>query len=168
MDGYEIALAGPDELSDVEHLWRSLHTHHHGVTQVTLVDDDDVSWQRRRDWYRGMLTHGEAFLLIARDGGTALGYAFVEIRPGPDDTWPIGDRLAELMSLSVAPEARGRGLGTALMDAVDAELDRRGVRDLEVSVLAGNERARRFYERRGMKLGELLLFRFGVDEAKGG
>lgn len=168
MDGYEIALAGLDELNDVEHLWRSLHTHHHGIAQVTLVADDDVSWQRRRDWYRSMMADGEAFLLIARSEGRPVGYAFVEIRPGPDDTWPVGDRLAELTSLSVAPEARGRGLGTALMDAVDAELERRGVHDLEVAVMAGNERALRFYERRGLKLGELLLFRFGADGAKGG
>ena len=47
------------------------------------------------------------------------------------------------------------------MDAVDAELDRRGVRDLEVAVMAGNDRARRFYERRGLRVGELLLYRFG-------
>jgi ribosomal protein S18 acetylase RimI-like enzyme len=107
-------------------------------------------------------------MLVARDGGRPVGYAFVEIRPGPDDTWPIGDRMAELMSLSVAPDERGRGLGSALMDAVDAELERRGVADLEVTVLAGNERARRFYERRGLRLGELLLFRFGGERAEGG
>ena len=47
------------------------------------------------------------------------------------------------------------------MDAVDAELERRGVRDLEVAVMAGNDRARRFYERRGLRAGEVLLFRFG-------
>ena len=80
---------------------------------------------------------------------------------GDDDTWPVGAALAELVSLAVAPEARGQGLGTALMDAVDAELERRGVRDLEVAVMAGNDRALRFYERRGLRAGEVLLFRFG-------
>jgi ribosomal protein S18 acetylase RimI-like enzyme len=168
MDGYEIGLAGLDELDDVEPLWRSLHAHHHSLAQMPLVADHDVSWQRRRDWYRGMLAGGDAFMLVARDGGRPVGYAFVEIRPGPDDTWPIGDRMAELMSLSVAPDERGRGLGSALMDAVDAELERRGVTDLEVAVLAGNERALRFYGRRGLRLGELLLFRFGRERAEGG
>ena len=65
------------------------------------------------------------------------------------------------MTLSVAPGSRGGGIGTALMDAVDAELERRGVHSLEIAVMAGNDRARAFYERRGLQVGELLLFRFG-------
>ena len=73
-----------------------------------------------------------------------------------------GAHLAELVSLAVAPDQRGRGVGTALMDAVDAELDRRGIPDLEVAVMAGNGRAIAFYERRGLVVGELLMFRFGT------
>jgi len=65
------------------------------------------------------------------------------------------------VTLSVAPNSRGGGIGTALMDAVDAELERRGVHSLEIAVMAGNDRARAFYERRGLRVGELLLFRFG-------
>ena len=90
-----------------------------------------------------------------------VGYAYVHIRPGDDDTWPVGAHMAELVSLAVAPDQRSRGIGTALMDAVDAELERRGIHDLEVAVMAGNDRAVAFYQRRGLVVGELLLFRFG-------
>ena len=55
-------------------------------------------------------------------------------------------------TLSVDPGWRGRGVGTELMDAVDEELDRIGVRDLFVGAVATNERALRFYERRGLPL----------------
>jgi ribosomal protein S18 acetylase RimI-like enzyme len=48
-----------------------------------------------------------------------------------------------------------------LLDEVDLELERRGVRDLRISVLAGNDRAQRLYERRGLRVAELVLFRFG-------
>jgi ribosomal protein S18 acetylase RimI-like enzyme len=156
-----IAFAGPDELHEVEPLWRSLHAHHRRVSRVPLLADDDLSWQRRGAWYRSKLEAGEAFLLLARDGPRAVGYALVYVRPGDDDTWPVGAQLAELVSLAVAPERRGRGVGSALMDAVDAELERRGIADLEVGVMAGNDRALAFYERRGLRLGEVLLFRFG-------
>ena len=44
--------------------------------------------------------------------------------------------------------------------AVD-DVERRGVHDLRISVLAGNERAQRLYERRGLHVAELALFRFG-------
>jgi len=43
-------------------------------------------------------------------------------------------------------------VGTHLMDAVDEELDRIGVRDLFVGAVATNERALSFYERRGLQL----------------
>jgi ribosomal protein S18 acetylase RimI-like enzyme len=156
-----IDFAGTGELHELEPLWRSLHGHHRRVAEVPVVADDDVSWQRRSAWYRSMLEAGEAFLLVARDGPEAVGYALVQVRPGEDDTWPFGAQMAELVSLSVAPQRRGGGIGTALMDAVDAELERRGIADLEVAVMAGNSRALAFYERRGLRLGELLLFRFG-------
>ena len=161
MEGSAIAFAGTGELPELEPLWRSLHTHHRRIAQVPLVADDDLSWQRRSAWYRSMLEAGQAFLLVARDGAGAVGYAFVHVRPGDDDTWPVGAQMAELVSLAVAPERRGGGIGTALMDAVDAELERRGIADLEVGVLAGNARALAFYERRGLRVGELMLFRFG-------
>ncbi|HEY8860301.1 MAG TPA: GNAT family N-acetyltransferase [Gaiellales bacterium] len=161
MSDAQITSIGADRLSELEPLWGSLHQHHRSVADLPVLADDDLSWQRRRDWYETRLTAGDAFALLARRGQVAVGYALVHIRPGDDDTWPVGDHLAELVSLAVAPEARGQGLGTALMDAVDAELERRGVRDLEVAVMAGNDRALRFYERRGLRAGEVLLFRFG-------
>lgn len=161
MSDATITAIGADRLSELEPLWRSLHRHHRDVADLPVLADDDLSWQRRRDGYRALLEGGDAFVLLARAGNGPAGYAVVKIRPGDDDTWPVGAHLAELISLAVAPDARGRGLGTALMDAVDAELEARGVRDLEVAVMAGNDRARRFYERRGMRVGELLLFRFG-------
>lgn len=69
--------------------------------------------------------------------------------PG-DDTWEMDDPQAGLETLAVLPEARGRGIGTALMDAIDEELDRLGVRDLVVTVVGANEEALRFYRARGM------------------
>jgi ribosomal protein S18 acetylase RimI-like enzyme len=161
MPAPHIAFAGSDELPEIEQLWRSLHAHHRSVAQVPLLADDDLSWERRSAWYRAQLEAGDAFLLVARAGAAAVGYAFVHVRPGDDDTWPVGAQMAELVSLAVAPDRRGGGVGTALLDAVDAELERRGIADLEVGVMAGNDRAIAFYERRGLRLGEVLLFRFG-------
>jgi ribosomal protein S18 acetylase RimI-like enzyme len=113
--------------------------------------------------YLDRLRPESGFLALAIEGDAVVGYAFVCIEHGPDDTFPVGDRYAELYSLSVAPDRRGRGIGTQLLDFVDRELARRSVRDLKVAVMAGNTDARRFYERRGLGLGELVLYRFGSD-----
>jgi ribosomal protein S18 acetylase RimI-like enzyme len=161
MSALEIALLDPARLDDLEPLWRALHAHHREVSALPVLADDDLSWKRRRAWYERLLAGGEGFGVVARRGDAPIGYALVEVRDGADDTWPYGRRMAEVVTLSVVPDSRGGGIGTALMDAVDAELERRGVHSLEIAVMAGNDRARAFYERRGLRVGELLLFRFG-------
>jgi ribosomal protein S18 acetylase RimI-like enzyme len=72
----------------------------------------------------------------------------------------VGDRYAELYSLSVAPDERAQGVGTALFEAVERELASHGIADLTVAVMAGNTSAMRFYQRRGLRPGEILLYRF--------
>ena len=158
---FGIEVAGIDRIPEVEPLYRDLHRHHRAVATSALVTDEDLSWSRRAEWYRQILANGAGFLVIARREGAPVGYAMVEIHSGPDDTWPIGDAYGEVQSLAVAPSERGGGLGGRLMDAVDAELARLGVHDLAVGVLAGNEDAIRFYERRGLRPGELQMWRFG-------
>jgi GNAT superfamily N-acetyltransferase len=156
-----IEIAGPESIGELESLYRGLHRHHLEVATSPIVEDEDVSWNRRATWYAGLLADDGGFIVIARRGGTPVGYALVDLHEGPDDTWPVGDAYGELQSLAVAPQERGSGLGGRLMDTVDAELVRRGVNDLAAGVMTGNEDAIRFYERRGLRPGELQMWRFG-------
>jgi ribosomal protein S18 acetylase RimI-like enzyme len=151
-----------DDLPRLRDLWIALHHRHRAVSPLPLVEDDEDSWRARSALYRRWLAEGTAFGIVAERSGEALGYAFCCLRDGPDDTFPVGERYGDLYSLSVAEPERGQGIGTRLLDAVDDELAARGVHDLRISVLAGNEDARRLYERRGFGVGELVLFRFGA------
>ena len=125
------------------------------------MEDDAMSWRLRRELYAERLRSGTGFLVIAHDEGAAVGYALVCVEEGPDDTFPVGERYAELYSLAVTPELRGRGIGTQLLDFVDEELARRSIYDLKVAVMADNPAAIRLYERRGLRAAELVLYRFG-------
>ena len=156
----QVVAAGAERLDELEPLYRSLHRHHREIAAIPVVADGVESWRRRRAWYADMLARG-ALLLVAELDARPAGYAMVELRPGDDDTWPVGARYAELQSLVVEDGLRGAGIGGILMDAVEAELAARGVADLSVAVLAGNDAALRFYERRGLRVGELMLWRFG-------
>ena len=49
----------------------------------------------------------------------------------------------------VAPEARGQGIGTALLDAIAKEAAGRGYSELRLDVIDSNPRARALYERQG-------------------
>jgi hypothetical protein len=68
---------------------------------------------------------------------------------GPDPVWYTGDARAELRHLSVTDGERGTGEGSAPLDAMDAELARRGAEDVEIGVDTANRDAARLYERRG-------------------
>jgi ribosomal protein S18 acetylase RimI-like enzyme len=93
-----------------------------------------------------------------------VGYALICLEQGPDDTFSLGERYAELYSLSVASRLRGRGIGTQLLDFVDRELARRSIDGLKVAVMAGNAQAERLYERRGLHPAELVLYRFAAGD----
>lgn len=58
---------------------------------------------------------------------------------------------AFVKDLCVAPEARGRGLGAALICHAADAFARRGHRELRLRVEAGNARALRLYERLGFR-----------------
>jgi ribosomal protein S18 acetylase RimI-like enzyme len=103
-------------------------------------------------------------VLVAGDVAAPVGYAVVHLHDGSDDTYPIGDRWAEIYSLSVAPQARGQGIGTQLLDAIDERLAALGIRDVAVSAMVENEAALRLYQRRGFVPRETVLWRF-TDKA---
>jgi GNAT superfamily N-acetyltransferase len=140
-------------------LWLELHHHHRAVSPLDLVGDDELSWQRRRAMYLRLLEE-DAFAYLAELDGAPVGYAFVRLHEGPDDTFPLGERYAEVLTLVVTAPHRDQGLGGRLLDAVDAELDRRGVESVAIAVMTGNDDALRFYERRGLRAGEIYLYRF--------
>jgi ribosomal protein S18 acetylase RimI-like enzyme len=158
------SLDDPAQLDTLAPLWTALHRHHRAVvpSPALLVRDETVSWARRRTVYRDWMAMGQAVVLVARRRDAAVGYAAAHLRAGPDDTFAVGARYAELYSLSVAPAERGAGIGTALMDALDARLAELGIADLVVAVMAGNEDALRFYRRRGLVPAEIVLWRLGA------
>jgi ribosomal protein S18 acetylase RimI-like enzyme len=153
-----IALAGIDRIDELGPLWLQLHHHHARVSRVQPFVDDETSWAVRRRGYVDIFEEG-GFALIAEDDVGPAGYAMVRIHEGGDDSWALADRWGEVWTLVVAEERRGNGIGTALLDAVDAELAQRGIADLMIGVMEGNDGARRLYERRGLVPGWVQLYR---------
>ena len=138
-----------DRLDDLRPLWLELLVHHGAVApQLPPTLPEDESWDRRRAEYAGWLRAPGSFVLVADQGGVLLGYLLVEVQPG-DDTWQMGERVAEVQTLVVTRTSRSTRVGTALMDAAEQELARRGVSGMRVGVVSTNEDAVRFYRRRG-------------------
>ena len=59
---------------------------------------------------------------------------------------------AEVLSIAVSSQARGKGIGKVLMKTAMDEFVRRGIKQVKVAVWAGNEVANKFYQRCGFSL----------------
>ena len=160
--GVTLHLGRNELIDELEALWLSLFDHHLAVRTGTLpVIDRSESWPRRRALYEDLLQRPETFILVARREPIAVGYVLSHLHNGPDDTWPTGDRIAEVESIAVLPSERGHGLGTLLLDCAEQVLEDLGVRDVMIGVLVGNDGALKFYEKRGMSPVMLKLLRIG-------
>lgn len=81
---------------------------------------------------------GELFLVAERNG-KLCGYLLSCLR-GP---------AAELVSIAVAPNCRGKGAASALLESALRRLARRGAARLHLVVRVDNRAARAFYEKYG-------------------
>jgi ribosomal protein S18 acetylase RimI-like enzyme len=148
-------------LGRLEPLWLLLHAHHQAVApELAPYVDDASSWSVRRAMYSAVLAAG-GFGLVAREDGVDLGYALGGSSPSHwSATFVTGPALDELVTLVVRPDARGGGVGSTLLDAVDARLDAAGSADRLIGVLPANVRAIDLYRRRGYVPTWLTLTRF--------
>ena len=134
--------------------WRALYQHQSPITPH--LHDRAVSveaaWETRRrierEWLR---REPDSFVLAAEEDGRYVGYAFTRVRSGKDfaASWRVSDPLGELATLAVLPQHRNRGLGSALLDAVEERLAQLRVQDMIIGVITTNLDAMRLYQRRG-------------------
>ncbi len=118
---------------------------HHELAKPAFFDEP---WETVVDDVDDTIRDGVA--LIAEDDGGPLGYALAAVVPQT----PIRGHLYDLF---VRRDARGRGVGRALIAAVAQQFKQRGVSHLSLDVAVGNESARRLYERLGFRSYEVLM-----------
>jgi ribosomal protein S18 acetylase RimI-like enzyme len=156
---YQVTIERGDEkdISSVRELWLGLHRHHARVMpELAPYLSEDESWAERESIYRRVLSREKSVLLLARVGAANVGYAvgFVltsEEKAWLDDTWVNTGSVGEVESLGVVPTMRGGGIGTLLLEQLEAELRALGAQDLVLGVLPGNEQAIRLYARFGYR-----------------
>lgn len=153
-DGAEVRIAccGRERIDELEPLYRALHAHHVRVAPDLAgmaARPADEAWRARRERYERWLAEPGAFVAIAAREQEAVGYALVSLGEGFQG-WASGERIADVLDLAVLPELRGQGVGTALLDAVEARLRQNGIERYRLLVLAANADAARFYARRGL------------------
>jgi ribosomal protein S18 acetylase RimI-like enzyme len=150
-DDLRIEPLDPSAIELVAPLWKQLMDHIAALPDALVpVRPSEESWVLERKEMLEELA-GESFVLTASRAGRVVGYAFVCVEARPDPVWYTGDKHAMLATLCVDEAGRGDGVGSALMDAVDAELERRGIEDVTIGVDTGNKVAAHLYETRGYR-----------------
>lgn len=121
---------------------------------------DDHEFDRERT-IRGLAPllqtdrYGLVWIAEAHDGAIA-GYAVV--------TWGWSVESGGLDALldEIYVEPRSQGIGSALLDAIEAECARRGCSRLFLETERANEAARRLYRRRGYAVEDSIWMQLGL------
>jgi RimJ/RimL family protein N-acetyltransferase len=141
-----------EDLAILEPVWNALQEHHAEITPELGPDTPPrasaESWRIRRSKYERWLRDPDTFFVIAEADGDPVGYACVTLGL-PYASWATGDRLAELETLTVLADQRGKGIGASLLEAAWQHLAELGVEEMAITTTVTNVNAQRFYERHG-------------------
>lgn len=160
-----IRSATPEDAAGVA----GVHVRSWQVAYRGLLPDDYLDALRPEDrmarYTFGDTRQGAPATLLADEGGSIVGFA---------TTGPSRDADAEgsgeLLALYVEPDRWGTGVGRLLMGGARAALVEGGFREAVLWVLAGNERAARFYRTDGWRPDgrrrEEVVWGVSVDEVR--
>ncbi len=138
--GFSVGRAGEAHLPGI------LAIYNHAVEHSTAIWNDVlVDLENRRQWWRGRTESGFP-ILVAVEDGAVLGYAsYGPFRPFD------GYRQTVEHSVYVAERARRRGVARALMQALEAEARRVGMRVMVGGIAGDNAPSLRLHEKLGFK-----------------
>jgi len=144
----EIRPIGDDEIDDVAHVHvRSWQSGYAGIVPEEFLATLDPAEFAARRRYTTLPPGGGA--VCAVDDGRIVGHAaFGPYRTEKEVTDPS---MGELYSIYVDPQKWGAGAGHRLFAAARQRLTAAGFPGMRLWVLEENRRARRFYERQGMR-----------------
>ncbi len=149
-EGVSIRLATPDDIEAIARVSRlAFGATYPGIVPAEVLDEwmenAAAPWQKAFD-EREADSPWRPW--VAERDGVVIGYATTS--PGKDWWLPPPDGSGELTNLYLDPDAIGTGVGSALYDHAVADLRERGFNPFVVWAFRANQRALRFYERKGL------------------
>ena len=125
-----------------EHWERVREIYEAGIaTGLATFQTSAPSWE---EWNRSHLEHTR---LVYMDGSSVLGWAALTPVSGRCVYAGVGE-----VSVYIAPEARGRGLGKKLLEAMILESERNGLSTLQSGIFPGNEASVRLHLSCGFRI----------------
>lgn len=100
-------------------------------------------------FYADLLPQPDNYFFIVEEGSTAVGYVFVKHINRPVNPYTYADTFLHIDQISVNPDARGKGYGKALMQAVYDLAARHSIQRITLDVWHFNTIAIEFYHNLG-------------------
>ncbi|MBB5172270.1 GNAT family N-acetyltransferase [Texcoconibacillus texcoconensis] len=98
------------------------------------------------------LMQNENFLfLLIENEQESIGYAWIEFKYYPENTFMKGYRAVQVHQISISEEEKGKGYGSKLMKEIEQLAQKRNVDVIELDYWYGNDDASKFYEKHGFR-----------------
>ena len=102
----------------------------------------------------------DGMLYVWEEDGRLLGMVSLFLKAQEESDVRLPCRYVDLDTLYVRPEAKGRGIGTALYQAACQRAKAQGADRVELMTLGENRNARAFYGKMGMQEQQVILTTF--------
>jgi ribosomal protein S18 acetylase RimI-like enzyme len=150
MSTYPIREARPSDLEGVYAiLLLADQMHRHAHPEIFRVAERPAEV---KDYLMTSIRSEDAVVFIAEDGGEIIGAVLVWERQPPEVPVLVPRGLASVDNLVVAEPYRNRGVGQALMERVNIWAERRGLKQIQLTVWDFNQGAVEFYEKLGFEM----------------
>ena len=134
---------------------QNLHAEHHpDIFKEPQSDDSAVAF------FEEILADSVTRIFIWEKDGQALGYILCKLIGRPESPFTFALRYLQIDQISVRPEARGQGVGAALIKQAERFAKELDVQRIQLDSWAFNTRAHAFFEGLGF---QRFLFRFWQD-----
>lgn len=157
-DEIRVDFGGAELLPKLRQLWEATYDHQVAAGSAGVPAGDRAeSWGLRRARYERVFERHPAFVMLAYQADSAVGYvlAYADEPFDEDADGPV----VTIENLFVVPELREQGLGGWLLEEAEEEaIEQWGATSSAVEIMVGNELAERFADRTGfVELGQTWL-----------
>ena len=115
---------------------------------------------QEKEFVQAAILEPNGVLYVWEEDGRLLGLVSLFVEDREESTIGLPYRYADLDTLYVRPEAKGRGIGTALYQAACQWAKEQGADRVELMTLGENRNARAFYDKMGMQEQQVILTTF--------
>lgn len=100
----------------------------------------------------GLATKDQYLYMIEEEGGSPIGFIWLYVDQGKQEAF--------LYEISLYEEWRGRGLGKAVMAAMEQQAKELGAKSVGLHVFGHNQRALRLYEKSGYQATDINMKKY--------